>query len=481
MAFRVTSQTFFTQLIANAQSHQARLAVLQQQASTGLRVQKPSDDPVAMRTLLSRKSADARVDVQVANIEEARAQLNLSVSQLLDANNVLVRAKDVALQAPQSTETEILAQELDTLIDSLLSIVNAQQDGRYLYGGTASQAAPFRITLDADGQPAKVVYTGADDRASIAIGTGLTVDTSYAGAEVFQQLERGDTIFVGGTGAAAGSGTDSATGLGTLIVRHTITSYAPGSGIAAGSSSATGDTIIGAAGVHTLTVNDTSGTGAFGTASLNGGPAVDFTNGDTDLLVTGAGGEAVYVDTTAITPGFNGVVSITADGTLSVDGGATEVAIDFSGNQVVTHATTGAVTHVDSTGIGRSGTAAIEYPGTADALATLIALRDDLRNTRNLTDSQWQDAITRRIEDVDRVREGVMSTVGEQSVALENLDSLQLRAEQLQLETRTQISELESADLSQVVIELQNEQNLLQFTFATSVGLLDQSLLDFLR
>src|SRR5690606_13494775 len=135
-------------------------------------------------------------------------------------------------------------------------------------------------------------------------------------ADVFQPIARGKTLFLGGTGAAPGTGTDSALGRGTLIVSHTSTTYTAGSGVAAGTSSADGDTIIGPAGAHILTIEDTSGTGAFGTVSLNGGPPVSFTNGDTNLKVIGPLDEVVYLDTTAITAGFSGDVEITADGTL---------------------------------------------------------------------------------------------------------------------------------------------------------------------
>src|SRR5439155_11953260 len=100
---------------------------------------------------------------------------------------------------------------------------------------------------------------------------------------------------------------------------HTSTTYQAGSGVQTGSGSAAGDTVIGPAGAHQLTIVDTSGTGAAGTVSLDGGPAVAFTNADTNLKVSGPNGQVVFVDTTAITANFNGTVNITANGTVSVD------------------------------------------------------------------------------------------------------------------------------------------------------------------
>jgi flagellin-like hook-associated protein FlgL len=263
-------------------------------------------------------------------------------------------------------------------------------------------------------------------------------------------------------------------------VRHTATSYAAGSGVAAGTQSATGDTILGPAGSHVLHLVDTSGTGASGTVSLNGGTTVSFTNAMTNLAVVGPGGETVYIDTSTITAGFSGDIAITATGSLSVDGGRTVTPISFSANQQVTDSLTGAVTNIDSSAIRRTGTDQVEYQGTADAFQTLLALRDDLRNTRQLSTSQLHDAMARRLTDLDRVSDNILQVVGEQSVQLENLDALAHRAQDLQVTAQQNVSDNSAADMAQVAIRLQNEQLMLQFTYAAVSRLLQQSFLDFI-
>ncbi len=93
MTFRVTPQIFVAQTIQNAQRISTNLFKLQQQASTGLRVLKASDDPEATRTILAQKVKDDRFEADLTNIQTVRFKLDLSVSQLLEANNVFVRAK----------------------------------------------------------------------------------------------------------------------------------------------------------------------------------------------------------------------------------------------------------------------------------------------------------------------------------------------------------------------------------------------------
>jgi ABC-2 type transport system permease protein len=142
---------------------------------------------------------------------------------------------------------------------------------------------------------------------------------------------------------------------GSVNVKHDATTYAGSSGVAVGASSARRDTVIGPAGAHKLAIQDTSGNGSAGTVSLNGGAPVKFTNTDTNLKVIGSAGESVYIDTTAISPKFNGTVDITATGSLTSDGGATSVPIDFTEKQQVTNASTGEVIAVNSTKIRKAG------------------------------------------------------------------------------------------------------------------------------
>jgi flagellin-like hook-associated protein FlgL len=356
----------------------------------------------------------------------------------------------------------------------LVAVANTRAGDTYLFAGTDVQNAPYSVKSPAQQLPSHFVeYTGASSRTQVTIGSQV-VDVHYPGREIFGARQRGETVVLGATGAAAGSGTNNAIGQGVLTVRHTSTVYEAGSGIAAGTSSVDGDTIIGPPGSHNLTFDGS------GTISLNGGPAVSFDGTETDLKITGDQGDVVFVDTTAVTPGFTGTVAITSNGTLSMDGGATEVAIDFSSNQLLTNSATGEVTNVDSSNVRLTGTDQLEYIGTADAIQTLLELRDELFNRRDLAPGDWNDAMARRINDLDRVSDNIMTFVAEQSSTLDNLNAIQHRAEDLQLETKKLIGEIESADLTEVAINLQSEQNLLQFTLATTVRMFDQNILNFL-
>ena len=486
MNLRVPNSTFFHHTIATSQARTAEIAKLQVQLSSGLRLQKPSDSPADMRDVLLEKAREGRMESTLANINDARSRLNVSNTSLLDINDALVSARTLALQANQPLDDdsrETLAQQVDALLSRVFTLANSSDRGDYIFSGTQTKTKPFVLDGDLrDAKPGDIQYAGGSSRVQALISPDVTVDTFYSGAEVFLARDRGETTFFNGeTGARPGAGVDSAAGMAELQVQIGSVTFSAGSGVATGVDIAD-STIIGPLGAHQLQIQDTSGTGTAGTVSLNGGAAVAFTSADTNLEITGPAGERIFLDMSAITAGFNGNVDITADGTLSTDGGATTVAIDFSDNQQILDSTTGEVTYVDSTQIRSTGNEDIEYGGTASLFDTLIHLRDDLRNKRNLAPQELSDAFGRRLDDLDRVRNNIMRFVGDQSVALENLDALQVRTEDLQLDVRTVINDLESADISEVILRLQQQENLLQFTYATAASIIgNTNLLNFLR
>lgn len=486
MDLRITPQTRVQRELADTRRLTDGLALLQEQISSGSRLQAPSVDPLASVRVLASKAQDLRLDSFLSSVSDARTTLDQGVSSLRSASDIFTKAKELAIEGSSSVNDTAadtaLAQQVDTLLTDLVNVANSKSEDKYQFGGTATRSAPFAVTSqDPLGRPQAVAYLGANERARASVGLGQSVDTFYTGREIFLAQQRGKTVYTGSTGAAPGTGTDSATGQGTLLVSHTTTTYGGGSGVQAGTGSGGGDTIIGPAGAYTLTVQDTSGNGSAGTVSLNGGPPVAFTNSNTNLQVVGPAGEVVFVNTTAIAHGFNGTVPITANGTLSVDGGATSVPINFSSNQVVTNGTTGAVTNVDSTNIRRTGTDQLSYTGAYDAFQVLMALRDDLRNVQGLPETQRLQLISQRLAEIDRVQANILGVVGQQSASLQNLDAVEQRAQDLQLSTRKLTSDLEGTDLSSAVVNLQAEQNQLQATLATISRIGNLSLLDFLQ
>jgi flagellar hook-associated protein 3 FlgL len=480
MFYRVTQ----SQMSITARNYLAKqtseLFTTQQQISSGLRIQKPADDPAGMRRSLIQKDRIERLEAHEVSVSHTKSRLSQAHVQLRDANDILTKAREIALQAPQITdesERRVLAQELDGLMDQMRSIANSSDDTGYLFSGTAATTMPFPETTAAGGQSS---YAGTSQNTAMYIAGDVERQALLSGDQIFKPVSRENAILIGTSGASIGTGTNSAVGTKTLTITHTLTTFSAGSGIQSGTSSAS-DTMLGQAGTNSLVINDTSGTGSAGTISLNGGPSVSFTNAMSNLAVTGPDGAVVHVDTTAIMPGFSGSVDVTGTGTLSVDGGLTSTPITYDANQQVIDSRDGSVVNLNTTGIRKAGSDQLEFPGTSDVFNVLRELRDDLLNQRGLAPSEQNAALNRRLSDVERVQDHLLNIVGIQSVTLEQIDRLAMRTEDLKLAEKVNYSDNTSADIAQAALRLQELNNLQQFTMAAIGQLLTPNLLNYIQ
>ena len=217
-----------------------------------------------------------------------------------------------------------------------------------------------------------------------------------------------------------------------------------------------------------------------GTVSLNGHDPIAWTDADTDLKISDGLGGFVHLDMTNIAANFNGTIDITADGTASIDGGASEVPIDFYSAQMLIDADTGAVTTIDTTNLRRAAIDQVEYPGTHDAFSAIVALRDAIASG-DKTDGELSRFATARSEDFERHSEAVLNAIGETATNLETLENFKVRTEDLQVETLATIARLQGADMAEAAIGLQNEQRLLEMTYASLARAFDANLIDFIR
>jgi flagellar hook-associated protein 3 FlgL len=464
--------------VSQLNSQSVRLRKAQEQLSTGNRLNRPSDDPLAVRHSLLQKDRISRLETTIESTQHAQSRVSQAHVQLRSGHQIFIRAREVGLSARQATdpsEQQIFAAEIDGLIEQLVNIANSSDEAGFLFSGTETRQRPFEL----DEAGGSVTYSGAVASTQLHLARNADRTALASGDRIFLSTLRGDSVVVGNSGITAGAGVDTATGTRPLEITHTSTTYSTG-GVTAGTSSVNGDTIVGGTGTHTLVINDTSGTGASGTISLDGGGEFAFTSADTDLELLGPNGETVYVNTTAITAGFSGSVDILANGTVSVDGGATTTAIDFSANQQITDSRDGSVVHLDTTAARNAGVTTVEFPGTSDAFAALIELRDELLSAKTRTQTEHQEALGRRLTEIERVEGHLLDEVGTQSVTLENLDRLVARTEDLQLEQVAAHAQTSDADLAAATLELQELLNLQQFTMAAVSQLMQTDLLQFL-
>jgi flagellar hook-associated protein 3 FlgL len=160
--------------------------------------------------------------------------------------------------------------------------------------------------------------------------------------------------------------------------------------------------------------------------------------------------------------------------TTNADGRPATIAYDGAGERAA--ARIGATQTVDTKYVGSES---FQAAG-ADVFASLIGLRDDLRNT-TMTEAQKTAAISARIGDLESARAHVGEVMGEQSAALAGMESIASRLADLKLTADTRTGDLESTDFAEAVLRLKEQETAFQATLGVTARLLTPSLMDFLR
>jgi flagellar hook-associated protein 3 FlgL len=186
---RVASNSYTNAMLDQFNTLVARQNTLQSEVSTGLSVQTPSDNPVAMQNTLNYLADNATQQQYSANIStlQARADTVDNVLQSLQsassqASQIATSAGNVTTNSP--TQLATYADQVNQLINQVVTAANTQDPatGQYLFGGTASGAPPYTTTTDASGDVTAATYNGNSTVNQVPIGSNLTATVDIPGA-----------------------------------------------------------------------------------------------------------------------------------------------------------------------------------------------------------------------------------------------------------------------------------------------------------
>ncbi len=201
---RVTENMTTNIVLASLQKQQELVNTLQQQISTGQRINQPSDDPISAQQALDLKGVIAATDQYSRNIQTGTSWLSQMDSSMSEMNNVLVRAKELAVQMSNGTydagQRQAAALEVAQLRNQMIALGNTQIAGKYIFGGFASDLPPF-VTTAGQPSPGDQVgdYKGTDDAVNVQIGQGAFIAINYSGGQLLRGVSIGPPPVITGT------------------------------------------------------------------------------------------------------------------------------------------------------------------------------------------------------------------------------------------------------------------------------------------
>jgi flagellar hook-associated protein 3 FlgL len=142
---RVSTDLFSSQGYNSIADHQEAIMKLQEQLSTGKRITKPSDDPVAMTQVHSLKTSMETIKQFERNGEFAKSQLTLEETQIKTTVDLTQRARDLAIQMSNGTyntaDKRSTAAEVTQIIEHMRSLMNStNSEGELLFAGNKVNA-----------------------------------------------------------------------------------------------------------------------------------------------------------------------------------------------------------------------------------------------------------------------------------------------------------------------------------------------------
>jgi flagellar hook-associated protein 3 len=148
---RISNRTLYANINQRLGGITADLKQINEQISSSMRINRPSDDPIGITQSLGLKKVLAQIEQYGRNAQSGTAWMNLTDSVLQSTSTLITRAKEIANQMATGTYTDTqrqsAANEVSNMLAQLVQMGNSQLNGRYLFSGYRDDQAAFSQDL----------------------------------------------------------------------------------------------------------------------------------------------------------------------------------------------------------------------------------------------------------------------------------------------------------------------------------------------
>ncbi|MCI2293595.1 flagellar hook-associated protein FlgL [Enterobacter hormaechei] len=182
---RISTQMMYEQNMRGITDSQSRWLGFGEQMSTGKRVNRPSDDPIAASQAVVLSQAQSQNSQFALARTFATQKVSLEESVLGQVNSAIQSAQEKIVYAGNGSLSDSdrasLANDLQGIRDQLMNLANSTDgNGRYIFAGYKTDKAPFD---QANGD-----YSGGDIGISQQVDSARTMQIGHTGTEVFDSF-----------------------------------------------------------------------------------------------------------------------------------------------------------------------------------------------------------------------------------------------------------------------------------------------------
>ncbi len=222
---RISTTQQYLQGIQAFGDQQSKLAELQKQISSGVKLTKPSDNPAASSRVLELQQTVSQLDQYNVNATLAENRLRLEETTLNAVENAFYRIKELTIQASgvanDSSALKSIALEIKQRKEEILSLANTKDSaGDYLFAGFQNQTKPF--VQRQTGSISHVVYKGDQGQRLFQISRTRKITGDDSGSKIFLQVPSANALK-----QSAGTGNSGSAVMAPAVVFDTSV-YTPG-------------------------------------------------------------------------------------------------------------------------------------------------------------------------------------------------------------------------------------------------------------
>lgn len=177
---RVTQSMLVGNFLSNLNNNYRIMNKIQEQLSTGKKINRPSDDPVGVVSSLRLRAGLTETEKYLNNVDDARAWLDTTDIALGQASDLLHRVRELTINGANDglsqQARDALAKEIHQLRDQMIQVANTTHDGRYIFGGFKTTTPPFT---------AAGAYTGDNGSIAYEIGVNVSMQVNIPGDAAF--------------------------------------------------------------------------------------------------------------------------------------------------------------------------------------------------------------------------------------------------------------------------------------------------------
>ncbi|MEO8876143.1 MAG: flagellar hook-associated protein FlgL [Polyangiaceae bacterium] len=209
---RITESIRLNTALAGEATSSSRLNDLTRMASSGVKVDAPSQDPAAYARIVRADGQITLLGARQMTLDRSAGDLATADSTLSSASDLMIQAHSIALQmsngAMSATDRAGAATQIAGIRSQLLTIANTKGANGYIFGGTKTDTPPFDATTGA--------FTGNDNVINVEVADGVTAAANASGAKAFT-VAGGNDVFADLDNFAAALTSNNAAGIQSAI------------------------------------------------------------------------------------------------------------------------------------------------------------------------------------------------------------------------------------------------------------------------